>query len=49
MAKFFVTVTLEFSDTVEAETKEEAESLIRNEDWDDFPKNVSIDVEPLEE
>ena len=47
--KWLATVTIELHIEVEAPTAEEAEDLVRNEDFDDYPKEVCVDIEPSEE
>jgi hypothetical protein len=49
MMKWLATVTIELFIEVEALTAEEAEDLVRNEDFDDYPKDIYIDIEPSEE
>ena len=46
--KWLVTVTLEFTEEVEAPTAEEAEDMVRNLDWADIPKTILVDVGPSE-
>ena len=45
MPKFKVYVTVYHRIDVEASNKEEAEELAKNEIWDDYIKDVVIDVE----
>ena len=47
--KWIATVNLEFLIGIEADTVEEAEALVWNENFDDYPKDMYVDIEPLEE
>ena len=47
--KWLAAVTIELLIGVEADTAEEAEDLVRNEDFDAYPQDIYVDVELLEE
>tara|TARA_B100000161_G_scaffold250439_1_gene208679 strand:+ start:343 stop:531 length:189 start_codon:yes stop_codon:yes gene_type:complete len=49
MPKFKVYVTVYHRIDVEASNEEEAEELAENEIWDDYIKDVIIDVERVED
>ena len=38
-----------FSFECEAETEEQAEEMARNMDWDDFPQELEVDIEEIDQ
>ena len=49
MTKYIVQVTIEFAEEVEAESPESAEDLVRNMDWADIPKLITVSAEKVED